>query len=369
MKKRCVLCNKPYNYNYLMFGRGCLDNMYELLDIRKSPRFIYNKELYLCTRIAWRNHKFFLNKRKKYLLAQKYIAIQYLDKMNFKFLDDIKNRIRNDIRNISVFSRNIIETISFSLNDIYKLFNDSQKFSKIINEFKNIDWNEVDKKTAENFIKSLSFIFDETKKLNPISYAVYYEMQYIFWQVVIIGGLLTDKKLSAQLLSNSLSPFGNEPNNLMLYDKQTVQLIVDSNAFKSKIKELIEKYGKDNNEFVIDVNKDIPKEDILIRFDSSDLLFALHDATLLINAKKNNDSTWNLDIEINDKYDFTDFKRLKEYVDSNKTAKSTLEDILSTLLNNFGVISSEYGVIKTYDLKIKFKLNPCNVENNIYVIQ
>lgn len=28
VEKRCVLCNKPYNYKYAMIGRGCLDNLY-----------------------------------------------------------------------------------------------------------------------------------------------------------------------------------------------------------------------------------------------------------------------------------------------------------------------------------------------------
>ena len=51
--------------------------------------------------------------------------------------------------------------------------------------------------------------------------------------------------------------------------------------------------------------------------------------------------------------DSNDFKNLKEYADSNK---SIPEDIFSTLLNNFGVVSSEYGVIKTYEVKIKFKI-------------
>ena len=64
-EKRCLLCNKPYNYKYKMFGRGCLDNLYELLEFSKPPRFIWNKETYLCTRIAWRNHKFFLRKNFK----------------------------------------------------------------------------------------------------------------------------------------------------------------------------------------------------------------------------------------------------------------------------------------------------------------
>lgn len=97
-EKRCILCNKTYNYKYDLFGRGCLDNLYKLLQFSKSPRIIWNKELYLCTRIAWRNHKFFLNKNKKYALAQKYIALKYLNKMNYDFLDDIK-------ANISAFSK------------------------------------------------------------------------------------------------------------------------------------------------------------------------------------------------------------------------------------------------------------------------
>ena len=31
-KKRCILCNKPYDHNYDMFGRSCLDNLYGLLE-------------------------------------------------------------------------------------------------------------------------------------------------------------------------------------------------------------------------------------------------------------------------------------------------------------------------------------------------
>ena len=82
------------------------------------------------------------------------------------------------------------------------------------------------------------------------------------------------------------------------------------------------------------------------------MLFALHDATLFVKGTKDTNNIWNLEIEIKDTYDFTDFKSFKEYADSNK---SKLEDILSTILNNFGVVSSEYGVIKTYDVRIKFK--------------
>lgn len=100
-EKRCKLCNKPYEYHYSLFGRGCLENIYKLLNFSNPPRIVWNKELYLCTRIAWRNHKFFLNKNKKYALAQKYIALKYLNKMNYDFLDDIKANISKDIKNAS----------------------------------------------------------------------------------------------------------------------------------------------------------------------------------------------------------------------------------------------------------------------------
>lgn len=333
-----------------MFGRGCLDNLYGLLEFSKPPRIVWNKELYLCTKIAWKNHKFFLSKKKKYALAQKYIALNYLNKMDYDFLDDIKKKIKNDINNISVFSKKIVDTISFTLNDIYKLFNYTQKFDELIKEFQNINWEEVDEKVAENFIKSMSFIFDVTKKSNPISYAVFYSMQYTFWQVVVVGGILADMKLSARLLTNSLSLFGKEPSDMFIEDEKTIQLILENQTFKDRINLLIKKYGEGNEEFIIDDSA--PTEDILIRFDNKDLLFALHDATLFVRGTKDANNIWNLEIEIKDTYDFTDFKSFKEYADSNK---SKLEDMLSTTLNNFGVVSSEYGVIKTYDVRIKFK--------------
>jgi len=349
-EKRCIICNKPYNYHYLMFGRGCLDNLYELLGFSK-PLKILNKENYLCTRIAWRNHKFFLNRNKKRELAKKYIALNYLNKMNCKFLEDIKEKIAKDIDGITMFSKNIVDTISFTLNDIYKLFNCTQKFEKLIEEFQNIRWEEVDKKIAENFIKSMSFIFDLTKKSNPISYAVFYSMQYTFWQVVVIGGFLTDKSLSAKLLSNSLTLFGQEPEDLTIEDKVTEELLIESIAFNDKIKELTEKYGKETGKFDL---RDYEKDGVPLRFEGGDLLYALHKATMFVKALKNEDGTWRLEGEINDTYDFIEFKNLKEYAD-NKEA--ILTDIFSTILNNFGVASSEYGVIKTYEVKIKFNFS------------
>lgn len=349
-EERCDLCDKPYEHYYELFGRGCIDNLYKLLNFSKPNKFIKNKEMYLCNMIAWRNYKFFLSKNKKYELAKKYIALNYLNKMNYDVLDNIKEKIKNDIKGISIFSKGITNTIKFTLNDIYKLYNYSQKFDDLIKELQNVDWEKIDKKMAENLIKSISFIFDVNEKLDPISYSVFYSMQYTFWQVVVVGGILTNKKLSAKLLSNSLTLFEKEPENLIIEDEYVDNLIRQSKAFDEIIKEIKEKYCKENNEFNL---KDYEENGILIRFEGGDLLYALHDATILIRGRKNEDDTWKLEGEINDTYDFTDFKNLKQYVDD----ENWITDIFSTLLNNFGVVSSKYGVIKTYDVKIKFNIN------------
>lgn len=268
--------------------------------------------------------------------------------MNYEFLDDIKEKISKDIKSITIFSKNMLETISFTLNDIYKLFNYSEKFNELLKELQSVDWEEIDKEIAENFIRSMSFIFDVSKKLNPISYAVFYSMQYTFWQVVVVGGILANMKLSAKLLHNSLSIFGKKPDDLVIEDDETKSLIIKSEAFKKRINQLINKYGENKEEFIVDSNK----EDTLIRFETSDLLYALHNATMFAKAKKGEENKWNFEVEISDKYDFTDFKDIKEYADKEE---GKLSDIFSTTLNNLGVVSSEYGVIKTFNLKIKFK--------------
>ena len=157
-------------------------------------------------------------------------------------------------------------------------------------------------------------------------------------------------KLSAKLLSNALSLFEKETNDLCIEDNDIIELITENEMFKDKMKQLIQKYGEGKNEFI--VNDSAPAEDISITFDSKDLLFALHNATVFVKAQKNEDDIWEMEVQIKDTYDFTDFKNLKEYADNKD---GILDDILSTTLNNLAVVSSEYGVIKIYDLEIKFR--------------
>lgn len=361
-ERRCILCDRTYEYDkYQLFGRGCLSNLYELLGIAKPLRGTKDKEMYLCNKIAHRNFKFFLSKKKKYKLAEKYIALKYLDKINFNkysydmpkeskdidynsFLDDIKDKISKDMKKISIFYKDTMDSIVFKLNDVYEFFNDIQKFEELIDLFKNKKWEKLDEKVAEQFIEDLSFMFDVTKISNPIFYAGFYTMQYMFWEIVVAGGLLADFKLSAALLQKSLVNFGEEGSKeIEITDEKITNIVVNNEEFKTKINELIKKYG----------NESIELKEYHTDFIGGDLFLALHGVRINLNGNKNENGTWNLQVEIKDIYDYTDFKSLKEYVTS---ANSIPKSIFSSTLNNFAVASSEYGVIKPYEFTMKFKM-------------
>lgn len=362
-EERCVLCNKPYEYeHYHLFGRGCLRNLYDLLVVPNPPRGTKDKEMYLCTTIAWRNHKFFLNRNKKYALIQKYVALKYLDRINFnsypyvnKFeekdidnnvlIDNIKDKISNDIKSISLFSKNIKESIKFKLNDVYELYNDVQRFGDLIRDIQSINIEKLDEELAENVFNSLKYIFDKAQKDSPVIYETYYTMQYLFWKIVVAGGLLVNMRLSAQLLNHSLALIAqNKVEDMVITEESLVNIIREDKEFKKIIDSLISKKADDNG--TIDVKNEN------VKFDDMDLHFSLHNTIMNVNGNSIGD-IWNINVELNDTYDFTEFKNIKKYFN---VSSSVPKSILSTTLNNFGVVSYEYGVIRKYGVKVQFNM-------------
>lgn len=72
-EKKCIICNKSYEYGYDLFGRVCLNNLYNEFGI-SDPKYTSNKEKYLIDAIARMNSKYFLSREKKIALAKNYIA-------------------------------------------------------------------------------------------------------------------------------------------------------------------------------------------------------------------------------------------------------------------------------------------------------
>ena len=227
---------------------------------------------------------------------------------------------------------------TYSLNDFYKIYNDYIDFKKLLNE--NIESD--NKNFDETILKGFSIIFDATKINMPLYYSVLYEMQYMFWETVVIGGLLANMKLSAYLMQISLTNSGEyekEGNILIIEYEKITKILFENKEFKEKI-----------NSLLTDSNINIKNK--LIRFSEKDLLLSLHDATLNLRATRKESDNWNIDLEIVDKYDFTDIKNLKDYVTSTDSITMSL---LSSTLNNFATISSSYNVIKPFNFLIKIK--------------
>lgn len=290
-----------------------------------------------------------IGKKKKYALTENYIALDYLSKIDLNFTESIKNKLRENIKNISIFKKYVKSMLpTYSLNDFYKIYNDYNDFKKLLIEnikSDNKDWDE----TA---LKGFSVIFDINKISMPLYYSAFYEMQRTFWEMVVIGGLLADMKLSAYLMRISLTNSGEydkEGNILVIDDEKISEILFEKNEFKKAI-----------NTFLKDGDIDIKNK--LIRFSGGDLLLSLHDSTFNIKAHKKENGDWHLDIEIIDRYDFTDIKNLKDYVTSADSIKMSL---LSSTLNNFAAVSSSYNVIKPYNFKIKIIKDDYKFDENI----
>ena len=334
--KKCVICNKTFDYDYDLFGRTCLKNLYEQLSI-SNPTFTSNKEAHLCNKIAHRNHKYFLGKEKKYALTENYIALDYLERMNLKQTENIKEKIQDNIKNISTFKpleKSML--LMYPLNKFYKLYNNYLNFQELLNKI------DISKGVNDNnILSSFSFIFNKEKINDPLYYWGYYGMQLIFWEMIIKGGELYNYKLSAYLLRKALTNSGkhyNDKNKIIFEDEKLSKILLENKDFKQKI-----------NELLINDEVDIKEENPV--FEKGDLFYSIHEATLDLKGTKTENGNWNLTIVIKDKYDFTDFKTINEY------ETKSIKDIFGSTLNNFGAISSEYKVIKPYVFEIRIKKN------------
>ena len=340
--KRCIICNKPYTYNYDLFGRNCLVHIYNQLNI-KIPKFIPNKEWYLCKIISYKNFKFFLSKNKRYALAKNYIILDYLNKINLKSLEDYRKKVIQNIKNINIFRKNPISLLTpYTVNDFYKIYNDYNKFQELLNSDKT-------KNSDEVALKGFSIIFDIDKLAEPLYHSSLHDMQCIFWETVVIGGLLKELNLSAYLMQISLSNSGeyeDDNNILIIDDPQITKILINNDEFKNKL-----------NKFLVNQTVNIQNEEI--EFISGDLFLAIHIGTIDIIGNKNSDDTWDLEINIHDKYDFTDIKNASDYILSTDTVPMSL---FSSTLNNFAAISSSYGVIKPFNFMIKMKVKNYKIE-------
>lgn len=363
-KKKCKLCNRPYSYSYKLFGRGCFNTECSLLNI-SIPKKEKDKEKFFCNEIAKRFNEYGISQSQKYDLAEKYLTLEYLNKIKLGDLSKAKKQLEKEINNIS-FSKSVEEKVdkvldnkirnsidvgssTITLNKIYRLYKTTLKFNQKVSLFKkeleNAKNNDEKEIVLEKYLlEDLKFVFDITKIGIPVYYQVYYAMQLTVWQLVIVGGLIKKYYLSAELLNKSLTSSNTTEEDYYVLNKDRIIEIKKDLLLQNKIKELLNKYS-DNKEY-IDLNENnVNSKELLVEFERGDLFYSLHNATINILGEKQDDK-WNLNITLKDKYDFTDPKlKNNEYKES----------LLGSILNNCGVVSQQYGVIRPYNVFIEFK--------------
>lgn len=342
--RECLLCERDMKTAKTIFGNGCIKSIYKLLNL-EMPKKAKDKEQYLYKSIMKKVNVKNLNSNQKVWLADRYLTYQYVNNLKYGDYAELKNKLNNDIANITKIENfSEFETADkVKLKQAYTLYRKEKKFENYISQ---VNYAQDTLKVGYKLLLEYSPInLVVRKRTNPFEISAIKSMQYVFWQIVAIGGNVVGYDSSAELLEHSLT---DESEDLVIKEGKIVEEIKSDAQFKEKIKRIVEKYGKENDEFHVDGG-----DDAKIQFDNSDLYFSVHGASMDIKGKKVN-GKWNLSIKINDKYDYTDFKEITDYIsDANSVPKS----MFSSFIYNLAYFSVKFGVIKEYSVYIEFDIN------------
>lgn len=347
----CLLCERDMNRSKNVFGSGCTNNLFKFLNIEK-PNRCKNKEQFLYKNIMQRTNISKLDNNQKIWLTDRYLTYQYLDKLKYGNFTKLKAQINEDISKVNQVSRfeELTTSRRIKLKEAYELYKKEQKFNTNIEKLKQV--NPTDDKNIKLILASISFIFNMNKNKNQYENNNFKAMQYAFWQTVIeVGGKYKNYEIAADFLQHSLE---KEPTTIQVTEGEIVDSISENESFKNNINEIVKQYGKNNDKFSFDSNKD---KSFPLKFNNNDLYFAINRAELKVIGNKQNEK-WNLKIEINDTYDYTEFKWLKEYL---KDTENISTSILSSTLYNLAHVSMKVGVMKEYDVSISFEMNDYEV--------
>ena len=334
----CLLCKRDMKTATTVFGNGCIKSIYNVLDI-KAPKKLKDKESYLYKSIMKQLNIDNLNSNQKMWLADRYLTYQYIDKLKYGDYTEIKDELNEDIakvKEVTEFSE-LKTAKKVELKQAYTLYKKEEKFDKYLSK---VSYAEDTAKVGLKLLwETLPINLIIKKNTNPFEISAIKSMQYAIWQVVAIGGNVVGFDSSAELLEHSLT---DKPKDLLITEGKIVDEIKNDSQFQQKLKDIVIKYGKDTAKFNTNVLK--------IQFDNSDLYFAIHGADIIVAGEKVNEK-WKLDIEIKDPYDYTEFKNLEDYV---KDANSIPKSMFSSFIYNLAHISVMFGVIKEYNVIIRF---------------
>lgn len=287
-----------------------------------------------------------LPKNQSQMLTNRYLTLNLLNAVPFEEYNKYKEALQADI---DLINRNtkIEELHSFNIITMKQASEIKKQYNKHEDFFQKLMNREYDAIQNLSF-DIVRFAFSKYYNNKPYLSDMTQIAQYGILQGGALGLRIASCNFAADCLVHSLQ---EKPDDMIILEGNVIDEIIKNEAFKIKINEIIKKYEK--QEYF-----STGKEEESITFTSLNLFFALHNTFIEVIGNKRIDGTWNLEITLDDEYDFTDLQEIEEYVDNDDSFKG----FVGATGNNLAMIANSCNVVNTYHITIKFTINSKEVE-------
>lgn len=286
-----------------------------------------------------------LPKIQSQMLTNRYLTLNLLNDVPLDKYNKYKEALQVDIDLIQKNTQ-IEELHSFNMITMKQASEIKKQYNKHEDFFQKLMNGEYDIIQNLSF-DTIRFAFSRYYNNKPYLSDMTQIAQYAILQGGSLGLRTLNWNFAADCLVHSLQ---KKPEDIVITEGDIIDEIIRNEAFKIKINKIIKKYEKQKQFTTV-------KEES-ISFTSANLFFALHNTHLEVIGKKQIDGTWNLDITLNDVYDFTDLQEIEEYVDNDEYFKG----FIGATGNNLAMIANSCNVVNTYHITIKFTINSKEVE-------
>lgn len=282
-----------------------------------------------------------LPKNQSQMLTNRYLTLNLLNEVPLEEYNQYKEALQTDIDLISKNTK-IEELDSFKLITMKQASEIKKQYNKHEDFFQKLMDGKYDAIQNLSF-DIVRFAFSRYYNNKPYLSDMTQKAQYGILQVGVLGLRGIKWNFASDCLAHSLQ---EKAEDIIITEGEAIGKIIENEEFKLKINEIIKKYEK--HQFF-----STGKEEESITFKDPNLFFALHNAYIELTGRKQKDKTWDLDITLNDEYDFTDLQEIEEYVDNDDYFKS----FVGATANNFAMIANSCNVVNTYHITIKFSIN------------
>ena len=193
------------------------------------------------------------------------------------------------------------------------------------------------------FNDAINYIFDIPRIIvSSVDNAIYYAEKNVQREVWQTGSQLILRDLkkyytSAWLLEHSLQ---DNPNDVWRgNDSRIAYLINNDPAYLDKLDNAIQA-SKDGK-----INQNLEG----IAFNSGDLYYSIHLATIHVEGYKQNNGKWIIHAQMKDTYDFTVIQSFMS-----DEGGYSMKAGLGTIANDLAVFSQDYGAISPYNITVDF---------------